>query len=119
MSPHPDHKNGLHPSPSGAESAPGDVPDHYIVVRGGVAPLPPLGVVFSGAAGVDKVDAARGVPHGQIRVMIRANGGRVVRAPEVTREGTINDRHVNVVEGARSSFGDLEPNPVPKGERIR
>jgi hypothetical protein len=98
------------------------VPDGYVVVRGGNQPLPPSGTPFSGAAGVDKWDAARGVPHGTIRVTtpqaIRADGGQVHFKPEPTRAGNMNHRHVEVIEGKPGAFGAPEPNPVPKLDRI-
>jgi hypothetical protein len=100
-----------------------EVPDAFVVVRGGEAPLPPPGTTFSGAAGIDAFDAARGVPHGKIRTTtaraIRAHGGRVAFAPEPTREGNINHRHVNITEGASGAFGAPEANPVPKEQRIK
>jgi hypothetical protein len=99
-----------------------NVPDEYIVVRGGTKPLPPIGTAFSAAAGPDKFDAGRGVPHGQIRSAtageIRKRGGSVRFVPEVTRSGQINRRHVDAVEGKTGAFGQIEPNPVPKYERI-
>jgi hypothetical protein len=102
--------------------APGDVPNVQIVVRGGASDLPSPGIVFSGSQGLTTADAASGVPHGQIREttagQIRSNGGTVEVAPELTRSGKINYRHVNVTEGS-GSFGELMPNPVPKGDRIQ
>jgi len=99
------------------------VPDDYVVVRGGAKPLPPPGTPFSAAAGRDLDDAARGIPHGQLRSTtpgkIRALGGTVEARPEMTKSGVMNDRHVEVIEGIAGAFGDIEPNPVPKEERIR
>jgi len=68
-------------------------------------------------------EAAAGVPHGQIRAStageIRAGGGTVDVAPELTRSGVLNEQHVNVCLGPGSCpFGPLQPNPVPKGLRI-
>jgi hypothetical protein len=98
-----------------------DVPDHYMVVRGGTKPLPSCGETFSGAAGPNKFDAAKGIPHGQMRATtagaIRTLGGEVIFVPERTKGG-INDRHVDIVEGSSGAFGPLEPNPVPKPERV-
>jgi hypothetical protein len=103
-------------------STPEWVPDHYVVVRGGVKPLPPCGEQFSGAAGPDAHDAAKGIPHGQMRATtageIRAHGGRITFAPEPTKSGQINDRHVNIVEGTSGAFGPIGPNPVPKSDRV-
>ncbi|MGH9117577.1 MAG: RHS repeat-associated core domain-containing protein, partial [Acidimicrobiales bacterium] len=100
------------------------VPDHYVVVRGGTSDVPPPGQVFSGAAGETLEDAASGVPHGQIRATeagtIRQGGGSVAHAPELTRSGVLNERHVNVTLGeGPSPFGPLQPNPVPKAGRIQ
>src|SRR3972149_1574135 len=68
-----------------------DVTDDFIVVRGGTGDVPPPGKVFSGAAGRTLEEAASGVPHGQIRSTtagsIRAGGGTVRHAPELTRSG--------------------------------
>jgi RHS repeat-associated protein len=73
-------------------------PDEDVVVRGGQSPLPPPGTVFSGSSGANLVDAASGVPHGTIRSTtagaIRAAGGTVTSAPELTRSkppGSIPD----------------------------
>ncbi|QSQ18952.1 RHS repeat-associated core domain-containing protein [Pyxidicoccus parkwayensis] len=102
--------------------APGDVPDSYTVVRGGSSPMPEPGQVFSGSQGATLEEAAAGVPHGTIRTTtageIRASGGRVEVAPEPTRSGTINPRHVNVCEGG-SCFSAPRPNPVPAKLRIK
>jgi hypothetical protein len=99
------------------------VPDDFVVVRGGTKPLPLPGTPFSAAAGPDLADAAKGIPHGQLRRTsagrIRALGGTVEAKPELTKSGIMNDRHVEVVEGRVGSFGEIEPNPVPKEERIR
>jgi hypothetical protein len=38
--------------------------------------------------------------------------------PELTRSGRLNERHVDVTEGRPGAFGDPEPNPVPKADRI-
>lgn len=100
------------------------VPDDHVVVRGGTSDLPPPGETFSGAAGRTLDDAASGVPHGQIRSTtagrIRAGGGRIDHAPELTRSGVLNERHVNVCLGqGPCPFGPLTPNPVPKSGRIR
>jgi hypothetical protein len=95
-----------------------------IVVRGGAGELPPPGTVFSGAVGDTVEDAAAYVPHGTIRFTtvgaILAAGGAVTLKPELTRSGKINERHVNVVEGAApSTFSAPLPNPVPKQNRIQ
>lgn len=93
--------------------APGDVPNGYTVVRGGVKP-PPSGQ-FSGAAGVDEVDAGAGVPNNQMQTttagQIRSNGGTVEVAPE---GNPTNYRHVNVTQGGDvNQFGAPKPNPAP------
>jgi len=100
------------------------VPDDYVVVRGGTKDLPPPGEVFSGAAGRTLDEAASGVPHGQIRSTtagrIRASGGRVDHAPEMSRSGVLNERHVDVCLGSGPCpFGPLMPNPVPKSGRVQ
>lgn len=109
------------PQPPPPPSRP--VPDAYAVVRGGIGPLPPPGTTFSGAAGVDKEDAGRGIPHNQMRAstaaFIRAHGGEVKFVPELTRSGQWNERHVDIIEGRSGAFGESEPNPVPKPERVR
>jgi RHS repeat-associated protein len=99
-----------------------DVPDSYVVVRGGTKDVPPPGEVFSGAAGPSLEDAAKGVPHGQIRSTtareIRDGGGSVTRTPGKTRSGEPNPRHVDVCLGpGPCPFGPLQPNPVPKPDR--
>lgn len=97
-------------------------PDDYIVSRCGQKPLPPVGVTFSASAGVDKVDAGCGLPHGLVRFAtvadIRSLGGSVVWMPELSRSGILNVHHVDVIEGHTGAFGDLEPNPTPKDKRI-
>jgi hypothetical protein len=102
--------------------APGDVPNRQVVVRGGAADMPPLGQVFSASQGTTISDAAAGVPHGRIRestaLQIRSNGGTIEVAPELTRSGIMNYKHVNVTE-RKNSFGELKPNPVPKEDRIQ
>ena len=100
------------------------VPDPWIVVRGGTKELPPPGEVFSGAAGRTLEEAASGVPHGTIRQTtageIRSGGGTVEHAPELTRGGNFNEKHVNICLGSGPCpFGPPEPNPVPPGGRIR
>lgn len=104
--------------------APGDVRDSQVIVRGGASEMPKPGNVFSGSQGSTIEDAARGVPHGQIRTStageIRANGGTVDVAPEPTRSGQINGQHVNVIEGGqKSAFSEPRPNPVPKKDRTQ
>jgi hypothetical protein len=84
--------------------------------------MPPVGTIFSCGAGVDKVDAGRGVPHAKVRLAtvegIRSRKGRVIWMPELSRGGIMNDRHVEVVEGIAGAFGEPEANPAPKPERI-
>lgn len=105
----------------GAAALPGYVPDDYVVVKGGEAP-PPLFRVTSGAAGATLYEAAQAVPHGKIRqttaLTIRSSGGWLVFATELTREGTPNEKHVNICL-THSVLGPLEMNPVPKKDRIR
>lgn len=101
-----------------------ELTDFVIVVRGGLAEVPPPGSTFSGAIGRTLEDAAAFVPHGTIRFTtvgaILANGGSVTLKPEITRSGRINERHVAVIEGSSpTAFSDLIPNPVPREDRIR
>jgi hypothetical protein len=98
--------------------------DSAVVVRGGTRPLPEPGHVFSGAYGSTLEAAAAGVPYGQIRSTtagaIRATGGSVEVAPELTRSGLLNESHVNICLGSGPCpFGPLQPNPVPKAGRIQ
>ena len=98
-------------------------PLNHFVVRGGVSPIPPAGESFSAAAGPDKADAGKGLPHNQIRScrvedIVRISGGTVVWQPVPTRSGTLNLRHVTVVEQGPTAFGDLERNPASKLDRI-
>jgi hypothetical protein len=100
------------------------VPDDFVVVRGGTSDVPSPGEIFSGAAGRNLEDAAAGVPHGQIREttagQIRVGGGTVQHAPELTRSGVLNEKHVNICLGSGPCpFGPLRPNPVPKSGRIQ
>lgn len=103
----------------------GAVPDANVVVRGGTAEMPPAGTTFSGAHGATLEEAASGVPHGTIRTTtagaVRDAGGTVHSAPEPTRSGVMNDKHVNVTEGANkpSTFSKPRPNPVPKKDRVQ
>ena len=100
-----------------------DVLGTDVVVRGGESPMPPPGTKFSGSYGRTLEEAATAVPHGTIRSamagVIRANGGSVEWEPDLTRCGTLNSNHVNVVEGnTPSAFSGPFPNPVPKPKRI-
>jgi RHS repeat-associated protein len=101
------------------------VPDANIVVRGGTGEMPPAGTTFSGAHGATLEEAASGVPHGTIRTStagdVRDTGGTVKSAPELTRSGVMNERHVNVTEGTNnpSTFSQPRSNPVPKKDRIQ
>lgn len=98
------------------------VPDEFVIVRGGASPLAPPGTPFSAAIGPDLQAAAAAVPHGQIRVTtageIRASGGIVEWAPELSRHGTPNQQHVNITEGGLTTLTELQPNPVPRANRI-
>ena len=93
--------------------------DHQFSIR-------PLGVFVSADQKLQgelfEAEAAAGVPHGQIREStagdIRAGGGNVEVKPERTRSGTLNPKHVDVMEG-KSTFGPVKPNPVPKKDRIQ
>jgi len=99
-------------------------PDANVVVRGGQSEMPAAGTKFSGSQGATVEDAAQGVPHGTIREStageIRKAGGSVRSKPELTRNGTMNKKHVNVKEGTNkpSTFSQPKPNPVPKKDRI-
>ena len=108
--------------PNGSQLCKQIVPDGSAVVRGGSGDLPPIGTPFSGAFGSDKYDAGKGIPHGQMRLStahgIREYGGTVTLKPELSRKGVLNERHVEVVEGRSGAFGEIEPNPVPKLDRI-
>ncbi|MCP5007849.1 MAG: RHS repeat-associated core domain-containing protein, partial [Planctomycetes bacterium] len=99
------------------------VPDSFVVVRGGQAPMSGPGNTFSGSMGSTLSEAASGVPHGSVRVttagQIRAGGGVVELVPETTRSGVINVRHVNVTEGGSTVFSEFIQSPVPKASRIK
>ena len=98
--------------------------DTDVVVRGGQAPLPEAGTLFSGSYGDTLEAAASGVVHGTIRAAtagrIREAGGTVEHAPEAAYPGgPVNERHVNVTEGPGASvFSGFFPNPVPKQNRV-
>jgi RHS repeat-associated protein len=100
------------------------VPDANIVVRGGMGEMPPAGTTFSGAHGATLDEAASGVPHGTIRTTtageVRDAGGTVQSAPELTRSGVMNERHVNITEARDkpSTFSPPRKNPVHKDDRI-
>jgi hypothetical protein len=98
------------------------VPDNFVVLRGGNSPMPAPGTTFSGATGPTLLSAAAAVPHGQIRVTsahaIRANGGIVEWSPELSRHGTLNQQHVNIMEAGPTCFSDLWPNPVARKQRV-
>ena len=98
------------------------VPDEYVIVRGGASGGNTFGEPFSGAAGHSLEGAAAAVPLGQIRVStagaIRAQGGIVEWAPEISRHGTLNQQHVNVTEPGPTTFSPLQANPVPRVQRI-
>jgi len=104
--------------------APGDVPDGTVIVRGGQSDMPSPGTTFSGSQGNTVSEAGAAVPHGSIRPTtagnIRAGGGTVEVSPEKTSGGNVNGNHVNITEGKKgSSFGPVQPNPVPKADRIK
>ncbi len=119
----PVQPNGTKPCDLGPH-APGDVPDSNVVVKGGTRPPP--SETFSGAQGRTLGEAGQGVPHNQVQATtagdIRASGGTVDVAPEPAGPGSpvINYQHVNVTPGeGPNPFGPPEPNPAPKGARIR
>ncbi|MEU8144245.1 polymorphic toxin-type HINT domain-containing protein [Nonomuraea sp. NPDC048901] len=99
-----------------------EVPDDYVIVRGGQSPMPGTGEVFSGSMGQSVEEAGAGVPHGSLRATtagdIRAAGGTVTYAPEPTASGATNYNHVNVTVGEGNPFGDVQQNPVPKKGRL-
>jgi hypothetical protein len=96
------------------------VPNEYLVVYGGGAPI--RAGVISCTVGPTLIAAAAAVPHGRIRWTtvgrIREKGGIVNWRPELSREKTLNQQHVNVSMLDISDFSDLEPNPVPRRDRI-
>ena len=98
------------------------VPNEYVIVRGGSSNVNNPGEPFSGTVGPTLEAAAAAVPHGQIRATtvgaIRARGGIVEWASEVSRHGTVNQQHVNVTEKGPTTFSALHPNPVPRTQRI-
>jgi RHS repeat-associated protein len=105
-----------------AYQLPGYVPNESVIVKGGTKPPPVPGEEFSISYGVTLDEAGAGVPHGQIQPstagQIRANGGTVTPAPEMTGD-TMNYQHANVVEGDTPTvFGPPIPNPVSKPNRI-
>jgi hypothetical protein len=88
--------------------------DDMVVVRGGQSELPKPGVEEAGAF----------VPHGSLRAttagQIRAGGGSVEVAPEMTRGGNLNENHVNICIGPSGcGFGSVMPNPVPNSGRLK
>ena len=108
---------------TGELHAPGDVQSSTVIVRGGASEVPAGGTTYSGSQGATVAEAARGVPHGQIRATtagtVRAAGGKVDVAPEPMKSGAINGQHVNVTEApGTSSLGELQPTPVPKSDRL-
>jgi hypothetical protein len=98
------------------------VPNEYVVARGGIKPISPLGQEFSASVGPDLPAAGCAVLNNQLRVAragdIRQRGGSVVWAAEYSNRGTLNEQHVNVVECGSTSFSEPMPNPVPKKLRI-
>jgi hypothetical protein len=115
---------GIAPSVSPAGGVGGAaLADEIVVVRGGTSAIPAAGRTFSGAAGATLEEAASGVPHGTIRAttvgQIRQAGGTVESAPELTRGGVLNEKHVNIcLGGGACPFGEAMPNPVPKAGRV-
>jgi len=98
------------------------IPDEYYVTKGGIAPVPDCGTVFSCTVGPSLGDAACALPYGQIRWTtagaIRAGGGLVIWIAEKSRHQTTNLQHANIVEGVSTTFSDPIANPVPKRDRI-
>lgn len=98
------------------------VADDYFVVKGGTLPIPPTGMVFSGAAGPTLEGAACAVPHGKIQYAIvgdiRQGGGVVRWKPERSRYHTLNKQHVNIIEGGPTVFSNVVWNPVSLKSRI-
>lgn len=98
------------------------VPDDFVVVRGGTKPPPGAGEAFSCSVGPALDTAACAVPYNQLRATtagaIRAADGTVEWLPEGTPRGTINKQHVHVTEAGPTVFGEPQPNPVPKADRI-
>ncbi|MEV6964220.1 polymorphic toxin-type HINT domain-containing protein [Hamadaea sp. NPDC051192] len=93
------------------------VPDDFIILRGGTGDWPPPGTIISGVMGESVEDAAMALAWGKMRVTtageIRAAGGTVTYAPELTRAGLMNYKHVNVVLGATNPFSaTIYDNPV-------
>lgn len=101
-----------------------DIPDSFLVVRGGQSNMPKPGHPFSAVVGESLEESAAGVPHGWVRLatagQIRSAGGRVEYLPEMDQNsGTINHQHVHVTEaGTATAFGPPRPNPVPKRKRF-
>ena len=101
-----------------------EIPDDYVIARGGERPMPAPGPMFSASMGSTLEDSATGLPHGTIRVTtageIRRGGGQVTAVPEMDpKVGIINRRHVHVVEGGIVSvFGPPQPNPIRKTKRF-
>jgi hypothetical protein len=98
------------------------VPDEFIVVRGGLKPVPSIGTLFSAVVGPTLEAAGAAVPNGNVRVTtagaIRRLGGVVEWFEEHSPRGTLNRQHVHVIEASSSCFSEPEPNPVPKRFRI-
>jgi hypothetical protein len=98
------------------------VPDEFVVVRGGIKPIPPLGETFSAVVGPSLETAASAVPNGQVRVAtagaIRQRGGVIEWLPEISARGALNQQHVHVTERGATSFSEPQPSPVPKRLRI-
>ena len=97
------------------------VPDEYVIIHGGAGDSSAPGITVSGSTGPN-LEAAAAIPHGKMRVTtakaIRAQGGKVVWVPEVSRHGTLNQQHVDITLGKESTFSELQSNPIPRRERI-
>ena len=98
------------------------VPDAFLVVRGGIKPIPPGGTTFSAVVGPTLDAAASAIPNNQGRVAtagaIRHQGGVVEWLPELSAHGTLNQQHVHVTECGATCFSEPQLNPVPKRQRI-
>jgi hypothetical protein len=95
-----------------------------VIVRGETSDVPPAGKPFSAVYGNTFDDAAASVPHGQVRSTtvgdIPNTGGSAELSPQLTRAGNLNERHGNVCLGnGDCPFGELTPNPIPKGGRLQ
>ena len=98
------------------------VPDHFVVVRGGLKQVPDAGTLFSTVVGATVEEACCAVQHGNVRVTtagaIRLAGGVVIWNPETSPRGTMNLQHANVIENGPTVFSNVQSNPIPRKLRI-